>query len=187
MRVIAGEAKGRKLRTVPSSHVRPITDRVKESLFNIIGPDIQGATFLDLFAGTGSVGIEALSRGGEWVQFVDRDRRAVDTVHANLKLTGMHDRARVLRADSFSFLQGPVDRVFHYVYIAPPQYRGLWSRALREVDAQPEWLADDAWVIAQIHPTEYEDQPLENLVLFDRRQYGSTLLVFYRRKLGDHG
>jgi 16S rRNA (guanine(966)-N(2))-methyltransferase RsmD len=182
LRVIAGKARGRKLRPVPGQSTRPITDRVKESLFNIIGEDIRSARLLDLFAGTGSVGIEALSRGAGRVLFIDLDRYAANTVKENLELTGLKDNAEVLRADSFAFLERPADRRFDYIYIAPPQYHGLWKRALLSVDAQPSWLAEDGWAIVQIHPREIEALELLHLEEFDRRQYGSTLLLFYRSK-----
>ena len=80
LRVIAGTARGHKLNSVPGDSTRPITDRTKESLFNILGGDIQGATFLDLFAGTGSVGIEALSRGAIFVRFLDKNQNAIQTI-----------------------------------------------------------------------------------------------------------
>lgn len=183
LRVIAGKARGRKLRSVPGDTTRPITDRTKESLFNIIAADIQGASFLDLFAGTGSVGIEALSRGAAFVRFIDLSRQAVDTVKANLKSTGLENGAEVIRSDAFAQLEKTTDRVFDYVYIAPPQYKELWVRALLSLDAHPTWLSEDAWVIVQIHPSEYAAVALKNLVEFDRRKYGSTLLIFYERTI----
>jgi 16S rRNA (guanine(966)-N(2))-methyltransferase RsmD len=179
LRIIAGSARGRKLRAVPGDITRPISDRVKESLFNIISADIEGAVFLDLFAGTGSVGIEALSRGARLVRFVDRHRLAIKTVRGNLESTGLSAGADVRQVDAFSFLDGPVDHVYDYVYIAPPQYKGIWKRALLTIDTCKDWLSDDAWVIVQIHPKEYQYLDLENLVEFDQRKYGSTLLVFY--------
>lgn len=181
LRVISGSAKGRRLRAVPGSSTRPITDRAKESLFNIIGVDIKGATLLDLFAGTGSVGIEALSRGAGFTRFVEIERRAIATIHANLKNTGLESGAEVLRIDAFHLLAGPVDRSFDYVYIAPPQYQGLWKRALLNLDERMVWLSPDAWTIVQIHPREYEVLELQYLVEFDQRKYGSTLLSFFRQ------
>lgn len=185
LRVIGGKARGRRLRSVPGETTRPITDRVRESLFNILGPDVQGANFLDLFAGTGSVGIEALSRGAAQVLFVDLNRQPVATVRANLKSTGLETGARVVQMDAFALLARAPEQAYEYVYIAPPQYLGLWKRALLAVDQNPAWLAEDAWVIVQIHPV--EDEPLgegalENLLEFDRRQYGSTLLIFYEKR-----
>lgn len=184
LRVIAGKARGRKLRTVPGSSTRPITDRVKESLFNILGAEIRSAHFLDLFAGTGSVGIEALSRGADFARFLDLDREAIATIKANLKTTGFSSQAEVLRLDAFALLDRPADRRFDYAYIAPPQYKELWKKALQSLDAHPDWLVEDAWVIAQVHPKEYEQLEFTHLAEFDRRQYGSTLLVFYEVKSG---
>ncbi len=183
LRVIAGTARGQKLRSVPGSSTRPITDRTKESLFNIIGGDIQAATLLDLFAGTGSVGIEALSRGAKFVLFVDLDHSAISTVQANLKKTRLDDKAKVLRMDAFILLERKSDQRFDYVYIAPPQYKGLWKKVLLNLDTKTSWLSDDAWVIVQIHPKEYEDLKLDHLEEFDRRRYGSTLIVFYERPI----
>jgi 16S rRNA (guanine(966)-N(2))-methyltransferase RsmD len=180
MRVIRGVARGRRLKPVPGEITRPITDRVKEALFNILGADIQGASLLDLFAGTGSVGIEALSCGAGFVRFVDLHRSAVDTVRANLKLTDLARNAEVVHRNALNLLSLPPDRRFDYVYIAPPQYQELWKQALLELDAQPAWLSEDAWVIVQIDPREDEAVSLQNLEEFDRRRYGDTLLVFLR-------
>jgi 16S rRNA (guanine966-N2)-methyltransferase len=187
LRVIGGKARGRRLFSVPGDTTRPITDRVKEALFNIIGADIENASFFDLFAGTGGVGIEALSRGAAFTLFVDLNRLPVETVRKNLKITDFESQAEVIRLDSLALLEQVPNRVFDYVYIAPPQYKGLWKQALLSLDTHPAWLSDDAWVIVQIHPVEYEDlEPsgsLQILMEFDQRDYGSTRLVFYERRL----
>jgi len=179
MRVISGTAKGRKLKAVPGEGTRPITDRVKESLFNILGADVRDARLLDLFAGTGGVGIEALSRGAREAVFVEQGRAALETIRANLALTHLADRARVVRADVFTFLASSPDAPFDYIYIAPPQYKGLWAQTLRALDANPAWLSEDSQVIVQIHPREFEELALECLTLVDQRKYGSTVLCFY--------
>jgi len=181
LRVISGSAGGRKLKAVPGSSTRPITDRAKEALFNILRPDILGASMLDLFAGTGSVGIEALSRGASFVRFIENNRRALQTVKANLAHTQLEVNAEVVLADAFVVLKKRPERAFDYFYIAPPQYKGMWSRALLALDAQPDWLVEDGWAIAQIDPKEYEELELTHLSEFDRRRYGSTMLVFYER------
>jgi 16S rRNA (guanine966-N2)-methyltransferase len=181
LRVIGGKARGRKLRPVPGDTTRPVTDQVKEACFNIIGGDIVGATLLDIFAGTGSIGIEALSRGAAFVRFVDLNRLPIETIRSNLADCGLAQNAEVLRADAFGLLEHPADRHFDYVYIAPPQYKGIWAKALLALDAQPAWLSNDAWVIVQIHPVEYEPLELKSLVEFDQRKYGGTLLAFYER------
>jgi 16S rRNA (guanine(966)-N(2))-methyltransferase RsmD len=180
MRVISGKAKGRKLRSVPGKGTRPITDRAKSALFSILGYDIINSHFLDLFAGTGQVAIEALSRGGSSAVLVERAGSAVRVIQKNLELTGLADLAQVVRADVFSYLARPPSP-FDYIYVAPPQYQGLWSATLRVLDAEPGWLAEDGWVIAQIHPREYEELPLAHLFMFDQREYGSVMLCFYAR------
>ena len=179
VRVIAGSAKGRRLASVRGAGTRPITARAKGALFNILGPDIRGATFLDLFAGTGSVGIEALSRGARRVTFVERARKGVATVRRNLESTRLTDRAEVVHGDAFRFIdQAPVDLCFDYVYVAPPQYRALWAKALLALDSS-SLVAADGLIIVQIHPKEYEELVTLNLRHVDERRYGSTLLQFY--------
>jgi len=182
LRVISGSAKGRRLASVPGTGTRPITDRVKESLFNIVGPDVVDSTWLDLFGGTGSVGIEALSRGAAQVLFIDKARVAVDTIRKNLDLTGLVSKAKVLRADAFAFVKGATDdQIYDYVYVAPPQYKDMWAEMLAMLDEKP-LLADGGVIIVQIYPKEYHEIPLKRLVQLDERHYGDTVLYFYREK-----
>ena len=178
LRVIAGSAKGRRLRMVPGNLTRPIRDQVKEALFNILGPALFDADFLDLFAGTGSVGIEALSRGAAHATFVEKHAAALQTVRENLELTELTDRAQLVQADVFRWESASAH---DFVYVAPPQNLKLWEKAVRKLDSDSEWLNPDAWVIAQIGPREYRPLELEILVEFDRRTYGRTQLVFYER------
>ena len=182
LRVISGSAKGRILKSVPGDATRPITDRVKESLFNIISADAMDSNWWDVFAGTGAVGIEALSRGAAFCRFTDLSQAPIDTIKLNLTATRLGSRAEAKRADAFSLLASHSDHSFHYIYIAPPQYQEMWSHALIELDSNLEWLEEDGWAIAQIHPKEYKQLDLNHLMEFDQRKYGSTLLVFYERK-----
>jgi 16S rRNA (guanine966-N2)-methyltransferase len=177
MRVISGLAKGRSLRRVPGEGTRPISDRVKESLFNIAGWRIPDCRFLDLFAGTGSVGIEALSRGAAEAVFVDKAAKAIRVVRENLRLTGLSSQARVIQADAFKFIaqgQGPFD----VIYVAPPQYRHLWSKTLLALDGR-SLLAPGGLIVVQIFPKEFEPLSLDQYLLTDQRTYGSTTLCFY--------
>ncbi len=179
VRVIAGAAKGRQLYSVPGEGTRPISDRVKESLFSILGPDTEESVWLDLFAGTGSVGIEALSRGAHHVVFIDKAHQAVTTVRRNLELTGLGERAQVIRGDALRYVrQASPDPLFDYIYVAPPQYRELWAETLLALDERLP-LAEYGQVIVQIHPKEFGPVPLQHLELVDERRYGSTLLLFY--------
>jgi 16S rRNA (guanine(966)-N(2))-methyltransferase RsmD len=158
-------------------------DRVKESLFNIIGRSIFDANFLDLFAGTGSVGIEALSRGASCALLTDLDAGAIRTINDNLKITGFTTRATVRKIDAFSLLKQTADRRYNFIYIAPPQYKGLWSAALLAVEANLSWLHPEGEVIVQIDPTENAPVALTHLHLSDERRYGNTLLLFFRLEL----
>ncbi len=180
LRVISGTAKGRRLKDVPGDTTRPVTDMVKQALFNILAGDVVDSTWWDLFSGTGAIGIEALSRGAAFVRFSDLNRAPVETIISNLQTTGFATQCEVRRADAFTMLAAQPDRAFDYVYIAPPQYKEMWSKALLALDANPGWLSEDAWVIVQIHPKEYRKLALKNLDEFDERKYGSTLLVFYK-------
>lgn len=184
LRVIAGEAKGRKLKTVEGVTTRPITDRAKESLFNIIGNDVIDSNWWDLFSGTGAVGIEAVSRGAAFVRFSELNRAPIETIQFNVKQCQFESRSEVRRADAFAYIAAKPDRQFEYIYIAPPQYKEMWIKALELVDDNLEWLTEDAWSIVQISPREYRTSTpsLKNLDEFDKRQYGNTLFVFYRRK-----
>jgi 16S rRNA (guanine966-N2)-methyltransferase len=181
IRVIAGTAKGRRLQLVPGNGTRPITDRAKQALFNVLGGHVEGASVLDLFAGTGSVGIEALSRGAASATFVERDRLAVETVQANIKTAGFFDRARVVRSDVFIYLRNDPKTGFDYIHIAPPQYKGMWEEAMEALEERPGWVNPDGLVVAQIDPLEFKPLPLQNLNLVDERRYGNTLLAFYER------
>lgn len=182
-RIIAGSARGTRLQMVPGDITRPITDMVKEALFNILGQeDVVDSTWLDLFGGTGSVGIEALSRGARYARFIDLHRAAANTIKANLERTHLQERGDVLQIDAFALLKRPPDMAFDYIYIAPPQYKELWTLALHDLDENSGWMKEDTWVIVQIDPLEYAEPALHNLMEFEQRKYGNTLLVFYETR-----
>jgi 16S rRNA G966 N2-methylase RsmD len=127
------------------------------------------------------VGIDALSSGASFVRFVDLNRPAVITIRANLEKTGLSENAEVIQSDAFTFLNRRPDRTFDIIYIAPPQYKDMWVQAMHSLDANSGWLQADTWVIVQIDPIEYQELSLSNLVEFEQRKYGNTLLVFYER------
>ena len=181
LRVIAGTARGMKLKPVPGSSTRPIMDRVKEALFNIIGSDIREANFLDLFAGTGSVGIEALSRGAACAHFNELDRAAIQTIHHNLAHTGLKSRAHVTRRDAFDLISRSPERDYRFIYVAPPQYKRIWLKTLAAFDANALWHNRNRQIIVQIDPREYDAyRSFERLAVSDKRKYGRTMLLFYR-------
>jgi 16S rRNA (guanine(966)-N(2))-methyltransferase RsmD len=166
---------------VPGDKTRPIMDRVKEALFSIIGNRIYDANFLDLFAGTGSVGIEALSRGAAHALLLDLDRLAIKTIQENLGIAGLADKAEVRRLDAFALLRQAPDRQYDFIYVAPPQHKGLWKKTLHALDVNLSWVSDDTVVIVQIDPAERENASFQHLQPFDERRYGKTLLWFFER------
>ncbi len=185
MRVIAGTAKGRTLKSPPSSSTRPIIDRVKTALFDTLSDRVEDALVLDLFAGVGSVGIEALSRGAARATFVEIDAAVMVVLRENLRNTGLADDAEVIQGDAFRFLEtaARTQRRFDVIYVAPPQYHGQAARAFQQLDAAPI-SAEDGIIIVQIHPKERIDLAIlipRHFQLSDERLYGSTLLMFYQK------
>lgn len=183
MRVISGRAKGRILASVPGDKTRPMMDRIKENLFNLLGPYfVPGTRWLDLFAGTGQVGIEALSRGAKEVVFIDMTREAIGTIHGNLKHTQLTDGARVKRTEAFTFLRGEQFEPFDVIFVAPPQYKEKWKEVLAIVDERPaRYLTSAGIIVVQLDPREIEALPLKGVALYDERTYGNTTLQFYER------
>jgi 16S rRNA (guanine966-N2)-methyltransferase len=207
MRVVTGEAKGKRLKSPKTAGTRPIMDRVKTALFDILSTEVQEARFLDLFAGTGGVGIEALSRGAARATFLEMSPAIVRLVRENLQITALTARAETLQADSFKFLLAhqpqPVAptsklshekrmlfpaplpgtaRVYDIIYVAPPQYEEMGARALTLLDSST-LVSDDTLIIVQIHPKERPGVAAvacQHFSLTDERRYGSTLLMFYR-------
>jgi 16S rRNA (guanine966-N2)-methyltransferase len=182
IRVIAGTAKGRKLKLVPGDSTRPIMDKVKEALFNIIGRNIYGAVFLDLFAGTGGVGIEALSRGAAKAVFVDLERKAIQTIQDNLAATKFTEKAIVQRADALKIVSQAPSADYNFVYIAPPQYKNLWLDVMQALDAHEAWIKEGTVFIVQIDPSEEVAVEFKHLKATDQRRYGNTLLWFFAKK-----
>ncbi|WP_280769103.1 16S rRNA (guanine(966)-N(2))-methyltransferase RsmD [Salipaludibacillus daqingensis] len=122
MRIISGEKKGLPLKSVPGNTTRPTADKVKESIFNMIGPYFQGGIMLDLYAGSGAIGIEAISRGMDKVVFVDREKKAVETIYTNLNKAKLIDKAEVFRTDSNRALKAikKKERSFDFIFLDPP-------------------------------------------------------------------
>ncbi|MFA5141108.1 MAG: RsmD family RNA methyltransferase [Elusimicrobiota bacterium] len=190
MRIIAGSARGRKLLSVSTKlFVKPISGRMKQSLFDILKPRIMGAYFLDLFAGTGAVGMEALSRGALKACFVEKDKRCVDVIERNVDRFGFRDKAVVLRADilqplSWIPFRSGVER-FDLVFMGPP-YRDEEGRPLAYSTpvlagiAKADLLAASGWIIAQHHAKEPVKAP-EGLKDFRHAKYGDTVISFFSK------
>lgn len=175
MRVITGSARGRRLITLEGDEVRPTTDKVKESLFNIIQFDVEGSLFLDLFAGSGQIGIEALSRGARQAVFVDKSKKSIDTVRENLKTTGLDKKASVVLSDSISFLKTRSER-YDIVFLDPPYSVGLLDDALELV---PQVMKENGIIICELPKQDMLPKTVGDFVLHREYPYGKTRLVTY--------
>lgn len=178
MRVIGGSARGVPLRAPKSKGTRPISDRGKESLFNILAPRVKGCSFLDLFAGVGGVAIEALSRGAVDATLVEWSKPAVEHLKFNLQKTRLAECATVVHGDVFTYLAGQ-PRPFNLIFVGPPQWKDLVPKTLRVLDERPGWLYPDGVVATQYDPKEDDEFSCEHLIRFDARRYGGVMFVFY--------
>lgn len=178
MRVIGGSAKGTQLQAVPGDTTRPILDRVRTALFDILRPRIADSNVLDLFAGTGSIGIEALSQGARSCTFLDLERKAIETIEKNLAATHLSHQATVKHMDAFRYLRTS-KHSFDLIVIAPPQYQNLWEQAMQTIAERPGLLNPDGLIVVQIDPKEYEPLQLTHFAESRQKRYGNTLLVFF--------
>ena len=184
-RVIAGSARGIRLRA-PGAGTRPLADRVKQTLFGILEPDLQGSRVLDLFAGSGAAGIEALSRGAGSAVFIEKDGGAASVIQENLRATSLAGPdAQVVRADAIAWLahRSPSDAPFDLVIVDPPYAEtALLTRVLETLGGADAPLEPNARVIAKHF---WRDRPPDRIGLLaserDRR-FGETALTFYRRQ-----
>ncbi|MCI8514865.1 MAG: 16S rRNA (guanine(966)-N(2))-methyltransferase RsmD [Lachnospiraceae bacterium] len=150
MRVIAGKAKSLPLKTTEGANTRPTTDRIKETLFNILGPAIPGCRFLDLFSGSGAIGIEALSRGAEEAVFVEHDKKAAVCLRENLAFTRLADRAVILETDVLSALERLTREgtCFDLIFLDPP-YGKLWEKKVLEALSKSGLLASEGRIVVE--------------------------------------
>ena len=177
MRVITGKKRGMKLISPPEdAPIRPTADRTKESIFNLIHEGIDGS-FLDLFAGSGQMGIEALSRGAKKTVFCDNDKTAADLIKANLKKTGFTDYT-IYFGDYRKYLKTTTEK-FDVIFIDPPYERGLAQRALSVIGEKGSCLKDDGTVIVECKFNEVLPEEEGRLILKDRRKYGIASVLIY--------
>lgn len=181
MRVITGTARGRKLGQLQGVETRPTTDQVKESIFNIIQFDIEGRRVLDLFAGTGQLGIEALSRGAASCTFVDQRKDAVGLVRANLKLCQLSDKARVVQGEALSFLS-TVREQYHLVFLDPPYQMDLLENAIKKI-AEIDMLTENGIIICE-SPADKVLPELPHPYHKGREyRYGKIKITVYRKEV----
>ena len=185
MRIIAGTTKGRRLHTPAKSsrRIRPTADRAREAVFSIIGSEVKRAAVLDLYAGTGALGLEALSRGADSAVFVDLHNESLELINKNIDLCGFSERSQLVRRDltkGLSFLEqiSPA-KGYDLIFIDPPYGKELASKALSDL-GNTKLLTKDTLVIAEEESAAIFAEEYNGLRLFDRRRYGDTGFWLFR-------
>lgn len=183
MRVITGTARGHKLKAPKGMATRPTADRVKEALFNMLEHKVLNSRFLDLFAGSGSIGIEALSRGASQAVFIEKNTPAWQIIRENLNHTGLTDRAETYRQDAVTALDmlGKKGRTFDLIYVDPPYLKGYEENVLRKIETCG-LLAEEGIVAVESSKNDLLPEQVGQLIIVRREKYGDTLLNFYRRR-----
>lgn len=179
MRIIGGRLKGRQLKAFKADHIRPTTDRVKESLFNILQAEIPEARILDLFAGTGNLGIEAHSRGASEVIAVESHPKSIEIIKKNLEalqLSGI----QVVRKDVFQFLKGPLAPPFDIIFVDPPFTEVLADKVMQAL-ADGRWVKLSGWIAIESAKKEPIADVYGSLSLQDRRNYGDKVLSLFQK------
>lgn len=179
--MVSGSAKGRPLKSVPGSGTRPTTDKVKEAVFSMIGPYFEGGAVLDLFAGTGGLGIEALSRGMESAVFVDMESKSIDTIRANLQATKLEGQAQVYRNDAGRALSAleKRGRVFDLVFLDPP-YRLKHGDELMLSMVEKGMLQKDALVVLEHESSYVYPEVIPGFYRLRQAVYGETTISIYQ-------
>lgn len=183
MRIIAGEAKGKPLKSIPGKATRPTSDRVKESVFSIIQPLLIDSRILDLFAGTGSLGFEALSRGADKVIFVENSREAIKVIKENSGALGYGNMIQIIKKDAVRALTELAKHgiLFDIIFMDPPYGKGYEELVLAKI-SQAELLHNNGIIVVEHEATLLPPNRVETLYCFDRRKYGGTGISFYRKE-----
>lgn len=179
MRVITGTARGRKLKDLPGRDTRPTTDKVKESIFNIVQFDVEGRRVLDLFAGTGQLGIEALSRGAERCVFVDASRAAAAVVKENVAAIGFEAQSRVVQSDALSFLSSCREK-FALAFLDPPYASNLLDEALTRI-AEIDIMLENGIIVCESAVDKLLPTLPEPYKMGREYRYGKIKLTLYHR------
>ncbi|MCR1898157.1 16S rRNA (guanine(966)-N(2))-methyltransferase RsmD [Irregularibacter muris] len=182
MRVITGSARGTHLFTPKGDRIRPTADRIKEALFSILGGRTREAIFVDGFAGIGSMGIEALSRGADKCFFIDNHKESIDMITKNLHKTNLIDKAEIIHKDIQSAIKTVAMHVekVDIIFLDPPYLKGLITSSLEAI-VKNNILHSDSWIIFEHDKTEIHQEEISGLVCFRQQTYGNTTLSFYKK------
>ncbi len=176
MRIITGTARGKRLQTPQGLHTRPTTDRVKESVFNIIQWDIEGRKVLDLFGGSGQLGLEAMSRGAASCVIVDGDRNAQKAIESNIKNCGFERNCQLIKGDSFRFLQRQKKDSYHLIFLDPPYGGELLNRAIAEI-CRIDILSEGGIMVCESAATDVLEPVKAPYRVVKQYPYGHTVLT----------
>ena len=183
MRVISGSARGTTLHSIDDINTRPTLDRVKESLFNIIQNQVEDAVVLDLFAGSGAIGIEFLSRGAEKVYFCDKSPKAVDMIKQNLDKTKLKDKAIILNNDYIDCIDKIKNIKFDIIFLDPPYKENFSKQAIKKI-SESKLLKNEGIIIVETDKPERDIKEIENInidyKIYDLRKYGRASLIFLK-------
>ncbi|MCD8502760.1 MAG: 16S rRNA (guanine(966)-N(2))-methyltransferase RsmD [Bacillaceae bacterium] len=181
MRVISGTCGGRSLKAVPGTTTRPTTDKVKESIFNMIGPFFQGGLGLDLYGGSGGLGIEALSRGFDKMIFVDQNAKAIDIITSNLNLCKLFDKAEVYRNDARRALKAIIKRQMRFdaIFLDPPYKKQRLEEELMII-SENRLLLEEGVIVVEHDAAIALPESINTLVCERKEQYGDTVICLYR-------
>ncbi|MBI5745770.1 MAG: 16S rRNA (guanine(966)-N(2))-methyltransferase RsmD [Nitrospirae bacterium] len=181
MRVISGIARGRKIRAPKGMELRPTSDRVKESLFNIIRDRVEGCRFLDLFSGTGNIGIEAISRGAAWVTFVERDPRFLKSIRENLSLIGLESGCEIISSGAAEYIKkgAKEGKQFNIIFVDPPYKSDILEKEIFPLLGETEILAKGGVVVVEHYSKKKLPDGAGKLIHGDDYRYGDTMLSLY--------
>jgi len=180
MRIIAGEMRGRQLKAVEGIHTRPTSDKVKGAIFNVLGDKVLNARVLDLFAGTGSLAIEALSRGSQDAILVEKSREAHDVIRKNIEQMGVSLKAKLLLLDAFKYIGRYPDEVFDLIFLDPPYREGLVLKAILTLK-EHACLSSDGVIVAETAKDEDLDGDIYPFEIRKTGQYGDTKVWYLQR------
>jgi len=179
VRIISGSKKGHKLE-IPSTSIRPTIDRVKEALFSIIGDEVLNTKFLDMFSGSGSIGLEALSRGAQFVAFVDNKINCIKIIKKNLNNLGFNENFKVIYSDAFQIHKHLKNIQFNIVFIDPPYERKELQKKSLNYLLTKNMIHKDSLIIVEASSKHSSPNIISQLSIIKEAKYGDTILYFYR-------
>jgi 16S rRNA (guanine966-N2)-methyltransferase len=179
LRIISGSISGRRLKTLAGTHTRPTSDKVKGAIFNVLAEKVSESRVLDLFAGSGALALEALSRGAYTAILLEKSSQACEVIRENIHLTGFDSQVKIFNRDGLSYLKGLSEECFDLVFIDPPYNQGLALNSLHLL-ATGNYLSDNAVIIVETSREEELPVEINGISLRKKAKYGDTLVWYYQ-------